>query len=314
MSGKIVGMVFDHYPAGGGELLLAVKLADNAHHDGTSIFPAVATLAAQTRQSERTVQYQLKRMQQMGWLVLVKDARGGGRGGGVGRPREYRIHPQWVKAHDSTVPHEQRPVWVPAACALAPSEAPSKEMGANSAPISGKKWVQSTTEMGATAVAEMGATAIAPEPSLTVKELNTPLPPEGGERGAQPAGEQQAEPRLDDLWSEYPRQVHRLSAQREWDKLKPDAALLAQMLEAVRAWRRTPDWTRNDGQYVPKLARWLRERRWMDVPGIAARPSSSIATPAIPKPRRLSAQELARNKALADAAVAKIRGLVQPVD
>ena len=36
MSGKAVGMVFDHYIGRGAELLLAVKLADNAHDDGTS--------------------------------------------------------------------------------------------------------------------------------------------------------------------------------------------------------------------------------------------------------------------------------------
>ena len=53
MSGKVVGMVFDHYEGRGSELLLAVKLADNAHEDGTHIFPAVATLATRSKGSAR---------------------------------------------------------------------------------------------------------------------------------------------------------------------------------------------------------------------------------------------------------------------
>ena len=129
MSGKVVGMVFDHYIGRGAELLLAVKLADNAHDDGTSIYPSVATLALQTRQSERSVQYQLKRMVEQGWLVLVKHASGGGRAGGFGRPREYRIHKDWIGAHDSRVPVDQRPTWVPTPAT------PSKQMGAEVAPI-----------------------------------------------------------------------------------------------------------------------------------------------------------------------------------
>ncbi len=40
-------MVFDRYPNGGGEMLLALALADHAHDDGTHIFPSIARLADQ---------------------------------------------------------------------------------------------------------------------------------------------------------------------------------------------------------------------------------------------------------------------------
>ena len=93
MSGKLVGMVFDHYPNGGSELLLAVKLADNADDFGHNIYPSVATLALQTRQSVRTVQNQLRRMQDMGWLLLVRHS-----AGGRGLARVYHINPAFVRA------------------------------------------------------------------------------------------------------------------------------------------------------------------------------------------------------------------------
>lgn len=135
MSAKMFGMVFDHYPGGGNELLLALKLADNADQDGGSIFPSVGTLAAKTRLSERTVQYQLKRMLEMGWLEKVREGFGGGRGGGFGRAREYRISPDWVRAYDGSLPLAERPVWTPRSAGTA-TEAIHKEMGAKTAPIS----------------------------------------------------------------------------------------------------------------------------------------------------------------------------------
>lgn len=86
-----MGRVFERYPTGGGEFVLALALADNAHDDGTRIFPSVAQLARKTRQSERSVQYQLRAMEKSGWLVLVKaESRA------HGRPREYRIDPAWL--------------------------------------------------------------------------------------------------------------------------------------------------------------------------------------------------------------------------
>ena len=56
MSIKIMSMIFDRYTNGGGEMLLALAIADHAHDDGTNIFPSVKSLANKTRQSERTVQ------------------------------------------------------------------------------------------------------------------------------------------------------------------------------------------------------------------------------------------------------------------
>lgn len=92
MSVKVMSMVFDRYPNGGGEMILALALADHAHDDGTSVYPSIKALAEKTRQSERTVQYQLRRMEETGWLVLVNSGNGGRK-----MHREYVISPEWVK-------------------------------------------------------------------------------------------------------------------------------------------------------------------------------------------------------------------------
>jgi hypothetical protein len=69
--------VFDMYPSGGGEMLLALSLADFADDDGEKIFPSVATLARKTRQSERSIQYQLRKMEKIGFISVVQKNLGG---------------------------------------------------------------------------------------------------------------------------------------------------------------------------------------------------------------------------------------------
>lgn len=142
-------MVFDRYPNGGGEMLLALALADHAHDDGTHIFPSIARLAEKTRQSERSVQYQLRRMEQSGWLVLVNAGIGGRRSGfgEGGRTRQYRINPEWMKGAE-----------------IAPFAKGAKQAS------EGCKTTQERVQNGV----EKGAPAIAPEPRATKSNQEQP--------------------------------------------------------------------------------------------------------------------------------------------
>ncbi|CAE6811235.1 hypothetical protein R69746_05629 [Paraburkholderia aspalathi] len=148
-----MSLVFERYPVGGGEMILALKLADHAHDDGTHIFPGIAGLAERTRQSERAVQYQLRRMEKTGWLILVAE-----KNGGRGKAREYRISPAWINGAD-----------------LAPIA--NDEKDANSAPIQEDAKGADTSTKGCNPEHERvqiealkGAIAVAPESSLTIKE------------------------------------------------------------------------------------------------------------------------------------------------
>lgn len=92
MSIKVMTAVFERYPNGGGEMLLALALADHVSDDGTRVYPSIKALAEKTRQSERSVQYQLRRMQEAGWLILVNAGNGG-----RSMHSEYRISLEWIK-------------------------------------------------------------------------------------------------------------------------------------------------------------------------------------------------------------------------
>ncbi|CAB4223442.1 hypothetical protein UFOVP1670_53 [uncultured Caudovirales phage] len=75
MSIKLMTMVWESYPEGGSELLLALALADIAQDDGTRIYPGVAYMAAKARMSERSIQYLLGKMINRG--ILVVERKGG---------------------------------------------------------------------------------------------------------------------------------------------------------------------------------------------------------------------------------------------
>lgn len=145
MSVRMINLVWEHYPEGGSELLTALALADHAHDNGAGIWASVAHLARKTRQSERTLQYHLRRMQGSGWLQLVEEARGGRASttdlaqSRKGRTRTYRISPAWI----------------------------AEIVGASVAPIEA-----ASTSKSVQARIRKGATAIAPEPSVNRHNVN----------------------------------------------------------------------------------------------------------------------------------------------
>lgn len=99
MSIKISSLVWEHYPAGGCELLTALAYADHAHDDGTNIRPSVAYIAKKTRQSERSVRRYLAQMRENGWLLTVRYGNGG-----RGFATEYRVNPLWITNPDKLSP------------------------------------------------------------------------------------------------------------------------------------------------------------------------------------------------------------------
>ncbi len=133
-----MSLVWEHYPAGGGELLVALAYADHAHDDGTGIRPSVPYTAKKTRQGIRTVQMHLAKMRETEWLLTVKYA-----AGGRGRATEYRINPAWI-----TNPADFAPFF------------------------RNRKRVQSSTEKGAK-YSTKGCKAFAPQPSRTISEPTT---------------------------------------------------------------------------------------------------------------------------------------------
>lgn len=243
MSIKVMSMVFDRYPSGGMERLLALAMADHASDDGRRIWPSVDELARKTMQSRSSVQRQIRRMVAIGWLIQVKSA--------TGRPgvtNEYRICPEWIEGGEVPTPET--------GVNLTPlDDSPPAEVihtGVNLTPVEKPERGVTTAERGVTRD-ERGVTAMTPESSEPSMN-RTPLPPGGGATG------------FDELFSIYPNQDNRMKAQRRYLRLAPTAAQQQTMRTAIEAQRLSTRWTKDGGEFVPEFATWLRNERWRDVP------------------------------------------------
>lgn len=92
----------------------------------------------------------------------------------------------------------------------------------------------------------------------------------------------ESEPSFLKFWAEYPRKAKKPDAARAFAKIAPGEALLAAILAALSSLRRSDDWLKNNGSFVPYPASWLNQRRWEEV-GPA---------PTLPDPRERQRKQL----------------------
>ncbi len=75
------------------------------------------------------------------------------------------------------------------------------------------------------------------------------------------------------FWSQYPNKKNKPEAFKAWTKLAPDEMLATRIYAAVDRAKRSVDWTRDAGQYVPHPASWLRGERWEDELTVKPKPA-----------------------------------------
>ena len=89
---------------------------------------------------------------------------------------------------------------------------------------------------------------------ITIQDINnTPIPPEGVDL-------------FQSFWEAYPKHKGKEPARKAFRKLKATDELLETILSAVEREKRSDQWKRDNGQYIPYPATWLNQRRWEDEP------------------------------------------------
>lgn len=63
------------------------------------------------------------------------------------------------------------------------------------------------------------------------------------------------------------------------------------MISALKVWNRSLEWKKDSNQFVPALDRWIKERRWEDLPEVPT-PSARYVTILTPKPKPNPADEI----------------------
>lgn len=100
---------------------------------------------------------------------------------------------------------------------------------------------------------------------------NTPHTPQGADADS---------PAFTKFWASYPKKVGKADARKKFAALVQDDATLSAILSSLAYLKTTPQWTKDNGQYIPNPATWLNQKRWQDE---ASQPQKPTAPE---KPRR----------------------------
>lgn len=105
---------------------------------------------------------------------------------------------------------------------------------------------------------------IALNPSSVIRHPEIPPnPPPGGDEVAAPPEYPET---FERIWADFPRvRGSKHEGYEAWRKLKPKPPVEA-VLAGIAAWKTSREWTEDGGQYVPKMAKWLRARAWETPP------------------------------------------------
>ena len=69
---------------------------------------------------------------------------------------------------------------------------------------------------------------------------------------------------FDLFWKAYPKKVAKGDARKAWgqtERIRPD---LETLLSAITEQMKSDQWRKNEGQFIPYPATWLRQERWDD--------------------------------------------------
>ena len=70
---------------------------------------------------------------------------------------------------------------------------------------------------------------------------------------------------FDRVWNVYPRKSGKDTAKAEWDKIKPDAQLTDEIIDAIHTFKQSKGWRDDCGRYIPSLTNFIADRKWESV-------------------------------------------------
>ena len=91
------------------------------------------------------------------------------------------------------------------------------------------------------------------------------------------------------FWEAYPKKKAKADAHARWMKMKPSRALLQIMLTALEEQKKSKEWTKDGGQYIPYPATWLHRGQWED------EVSEGASTGDVPRYSNFDADEVMQN-------------------
>lgn len=112
-------------------------------------------------------------------------------------------------------------------------------------------------------------------PNRTVPNQTIPTIPNSTEQN-QPSDAPQTlqETRFAEFWASYPKKIGKASCLKVWKKLKPTTELHERIMIALESQKRSDQWQREGGRFIPNPLTWLNQGRWDDEPVEVSRRSA----------------------------------------
>ncbi len=79
-----------------------------------------------------------------------------------------------------------------------------------------------------------------------------------------PTDETRLNAQFDEFWEHYPKKHDRESARASYFALRPSEDTHKTIIEALKNQRKTEEWERENGRFIPHPSRWLNGKRWED--------------------------------------------------
>ena len=72
------------------------------------------------------------------------------------------------------------------------------------------------------------------------------------------------EKNFETFWGVYPKKQAKAKAKQWFEKNKPNDELMNRILESLDLFKKTNQWTKDNGQFIPLPTTWLNGKRWED--------------------------------------------------
>lgn len=92
----------------------------------------------------------------------------------------------------------------------------------------------------------------------------TPYSPDGDDGDIKEKFQELQERRFTEFWQAYPKKVGKQAALKSWKRIKTTAELHDRIMKAIEAAKKTDQWQREAGRFIPNPSTWLNQGRWDD--------------------------------------------------
>lgn len=69
---------------------------------------------------------------------------------------------------------------------------------------------------------------------------------------------------FESFWKEYPQKVAKKKAFQSWIRIGPDEEVVKKIMSGLTLYKKSPQWTKDGGKFIPHPTTWLNQERWKD--------------------------------------------------